>query len=208
LDDHLEAPPVRAPTTTIRTVAGTAATLIVLTMTATVVLAKGEAAGLIRLAAPIPRDAEPGSTLTVDFTATMTDAQGGASPLRGSPVVLRLTGPDGTSTEALAAERGTPGSYRVTIEVPAGGITSAIFGLQGSAIYADGTTSLQDVPFDVDGLLFTTTAHPAAAPPATTAPPPTSTDAPLPIAGILGVVFGAIGLTLAVIGRRRTLRSA
>jgi hypothetical protein len=191
------------------TVVGAVIALAAVVLSATLALAKGESGGLIRLAAPIPRDAEPGSTLTVDFTASMTDAGGASVPFRGSPFVLKLVGPDGATTEALATERGTPGSYRVAIEVPAGGITSAMFGLQGTAIYADGTTSLQDIPFEVDGLLFTTTAHPApAAPPASTPSPPGSPDAPLPIAGILALVLGATGLALALLGRRRAPRPA
>jgi hypothetical protein len=206
---------MRAPGTLIRTMAaGVLAALVGLALSASLALAKGESAGLITLAAPIPRDAEPRSTLTVEFTATMTDAQGNATPLRGSPVVLRLIGPDGTSTEALAAERGTPGSYRLTIEVPASGIDAAIFGLRGSSVAADGTSTLQDIPFDVNGLLFTTAAHPAPAAPAanpgsTTTTPPASTEPPLLPAAILGLVLGAMALVLVLlVDRRRSLRSA
>jgi hypothetical protein len=172
--------------------------------------AKGESAGIVRLAAPIPRDAEPGSTLTVEFTATITDPQGQPVPIEGSPIVLKLIGLDGTTTEALAAERSTPGSYTATITVPASGITSAIFGLRGSAVMPDGTSSLQDLPFDVDGLLFTTTAHPAA--PAANAPT-AATAAPAPdlrpsiAVGLVAVAIAALAIAL-ILGRRRSFRSA
>jgi len=200
---------MRVPRTFVRTaVAGGLAALVALPLPASLALAKGESAGLIRLEAPIPRDAEPGSTLTVEFTASMIDGQGRALPIQGSPIVLKLVGPDGSATEALASPTGAAGSYTATIRVPGSGITSAIFGLRGTAQLADGTSSLQDLPFDVDGLLLTTTAHPAQ--PAATETPSQAAqvDARLPMAGLLVLLFGAAGLTLAAIGRRRSLKSA
>jgi hypothetical protein len=168
--------------------------------------------GLVTLATPIPRDAQPGSTLTVTFTVTVPDENGAMVPFGGSPMVLKLIGPDGTTTEALGAERGTRGTYTAQIRVPASGIESAVFGIRGTSTMADGTTAIEDLPFDIDGLLFTTTAHPApaAAQPAAVAPSsePVAADARLPITGILGVLFGVAGLALAVLGRRRSLRSA
>jgi hypothetical protein len=91
--------------------------------------------------------------------------------------------------------------------VPASGITSAVFGLRGSAVLSDGTSSIQDIPFDVDGLLFTTTAHPAPAPAAAAPPPPSTIEHGWPVVGLLGVLLGVAGLTLALVGRRG-LRSA
>jgi hypothetical protein len=165
--------------------------------------------GLVRLSAPIPRDAQPGSTLSVTFTVTVPDENGGMVPFGGSPMVLKLIGPDGAATEGLGVERGTRGTYTAEIKVPASGIESAVFGIRGTSTMADGTTAIEDLPFDVDGLLFTTAPHPAA-PPAAVAPSPqpVAADARTPIAGILGVLFGVAGLTLAVLGRRRSLRSA
>src|SRR6478736_2279161 len=83
-------------------------------------------------------------------------------PVTGSPMVLKLIGPDGTTTEGLGAEHGTPGTYTATIRVPSSGISSAVFGIRGTGTAADGTTSIQDLAFDVDGLLFTTATHLAA----------------------------------------------
>jgi hypothetical protein len=59
------------------------------------VLAKEGAA--VSLAQPIPRDAEPGTTISVTFTVTVETATG-SSPVYGSPVFVRLIAPDGTST--------------------------------------------------------------------------------------------------------------
>lgn len=182
------------------------AALAILLMTTAMAFAKGESAGTITLAAPIPRDAEPGSTLTVTFTVTVPGADGHPSPVTGSPMVLKLTGPDGTATEAMGAERGTPGTYLATIKVPSSGIQTAMFGMRGSSTMADGTSSILDVPFDVDGLLFTTTAHPAlAAAPAAPASAPGDYRAAL-IVGLLAIAVAAFAAAV-VIDRRWTLRS-
>ena len=168
--------------------------------------------GLVTLAAPIPRDADPGTTLTVEFTVTgVGDAD--SRPVSGWPIVLRLTAPDGSFNEALGVERGATGTYVATIEVPAGGIASADFAVQGVSTLADGTTERSDWPLAVDGLLLTTTANPAPAPisgppadPRAAAAAPDSGPAILGAAVALGGVV-AVGL-LYVTGRRRSLRSA
>jgi len=186
-----------------------AAVVVALAVAAPFALAKGESGGLVTLAAPIPRDAEPGSSLTVTFKVTVPDENGHPRPVTGSPIVLKLTGPDGTTTEGMGFERGTPGTYVANIRVPSSGIQSAIFGMRGTGTMADGTSSIMDIPFDVDGLLFTTTAHPAPASPA--APASSGAAAPdlaAPVLAGLALILAAVGLTLAFVGRRRTLRSA
>ena len=156
------------------------AALCAVVLSTAAVLAKGEG-GIIRLAAPIPRDAEPGSTLTVEFSAQL-PGEHGLVPVIGSPMVLRLIGEDGGSTEALGTQTETPGTYRVTITVPAGGIDRAIFGLRGTSVSADGTKSIADIPFEVDGVLLAMSdpnpAAPIAEPPV--APPQAATPAPAP----------------------------
>jgi hypothetical protein len=202
---------MRPPTRSIRiAVAGGLTALVALLLSSSLALAKGESAGLITLEAPIPRDAEPGSTLTVAFTASIIDGQGQPAPIHGAPIVLKLIGPDGTTTEALATPGSSAGLYTASIKVPASGITSAIFGLRGSSVMADGTSSLQDLPFDFDGLLFTTAAHPAPAVAASPAAAATTSgpDLRFPIAVSLGLLIGLAGLTLALVGRRRSVRSA
>jgi hypothetical protein len=199
---------MRTPRITTRALVLASVTALLALISSTAV-ALAKEGGIVTLAAPIPRDAEPGSTLTVEFTV-MVPGDHGMTPLTGSPVVLTLTGPDGTKTEGFGAERGTPGTYVATIRVPKGGIQSAFFGLRGTAFMPDGTTATEDLGFDVDGLLFTTTAHPVAPAAGSTAAPPaaTSVDVRPPVIGALGIVLGILGLGLALVGRRRALRSA
>ena len=195
---------MRTPSFAARTVVAAAAALIAVLASAAFALAKE--GGIVTLTTPIPRDAEPGSTLTVEFTV-MVPGEDGMTPLTGSPMVLKLTGPDGTTTEAMAGERGTPGTYVATIEVPASGIKTATFGLRGTATSADGTTSLRDVAFDVDGLLFTTSPHAASSP--TGGPTTSGPDPRLAAAAALAAVVAVIGAGLLLnAGRRRSMRSA
>src|SRR6187397_1882451 len=103
-----------------RIVLTTLAAISAILLSTAVAFAKGEG-GIITLAAPIPSDAEPGSTLTVEFAAFFV-AENGRIPVEGAPMVLQLTGNDGTATEAQAVQTEKIGTYRVTIEVPASGI--------------------------------------------------------------------------------------
>ena len=57
----------------------------------------------VALAPPFPRDAEPGSIINVEFTVMVLDGDE-LEPMTGSPIVLKLIGPDGTTTEAIARE--------------------------------------------------------------------------------------------------------
>jgi hypothetical protein len=175
-----------------------------------VAFAKGEG-GIITLAAPIPSDAEPGSTLSVEFAAFFV-GQDGRIPVEGSSMVLRLIGEDGATTEGLAVQTEKVGTYRVTIQVPATGIDRAVFGLRGYSTGADGSTEIADIPFDVDGVLFAMShpnpVAPVAEPPAT---PPSPTPAPdlrpaLVVALALIVGIAAVA-SVAFIGRRRSLRT-
>ena len=192
-------------------IAGSVAALIVTVASAGLALAKE--GGIVTLAAPIPRDADPGSTLTVEFIVTgLGDAD--SRPLSGWPIVLRLTAPDGSFVEALGVERGASGTYVASIEVPAGGIDSADFAVQGISILADGSTERSDMPLAVDGLLFTTAANPVPVPAAPPADPPAATPTPPGGHGLtlLAVAFAVASLIAAgllfVSGRRRSLRSA
>src|SRR5215211_3068660 len=75
-------------------------------------LAKGQEGMAVALTEPIPRDAQPGTTLTVEFTATI-ETETGPSPVIGSPIFVRLIAPDGTTSEGFGTElRGKPGVYR------------------------------------------------------------------------------------------------
>ena len=203
---------MRGRTTARTAVIGTVVATLGLLSFAGVVLAKGE--GIVTLAAPIQRDADPGSTLTVVFTVTgLGDAD--SRPVSGWPIVLRLTAPDGSYNEALGVERGASGTYVATIDVPAGGIATADFAVQGISTFADGSTERSDMPLAVDGVLLTTKANPAPAPAAPAAATPVD---PPPAAPALDVGLAVLGAAIAagagiiagllyLSGRRRSLRS-
>ena len=138
-------------------IAGLLAVAAVVVLAGTV-LAKGpDGAGSVTLAQPIPRDAAPGSTISVTFTATVVSATG-PSPVYGSPMFVRLIAPDGTTSEGDGSER-VPGSgtYTADVVVPAGGINSAEFGMRGFAQDSLGNSVRADEFFEVHGWLFTTT---------------------------------------------------
>ncbi|HEX5013547.1 MAG TPA: hypothetical protein VFV72_05235 [Candidatus Limnocylindrales bacterium] len=195
-----------------RIVLTVAAALVATLLSTALALAKGEG-GIVTLAAPIPSDAEPGSTITVEFAAFFV-AENGRVPVQGSPMVLKLIGADGTTTESDAVATGKVGTYRVSVEVPATGIDRAVFGLRGSSTGPDGSTELADMPFDVDGVLFAMS-HPNPAPPAAApAPPaaqPTPTTAPdyrpALVVGLAVLVGIAALASVAVVGRRRSVRT-
>jgi hypothetical protein len=161
----------------------------------------------VALTAPIPRDADPGSTLTVEFTV-MVPGENGPTPMIGSPVFVRLVAPDRATTEGFGTEdRGRPGTYRAEVVVPTGGIASAEFGLRGTATYADGRSERSDMMFVVVGQLYTTGTAPAAGPldPSTTSPAAAATDVrPAIVIGLGGLLLA--GLVLAT--RRRRLTGA
>jgi len=138
-------------------IAGLLAVAAVVVLAGTV-LAKGpDGAGSVTLAQPIPRDAAPGSTISVTFTATVVSATG-PSPVYGSPMFVRLIAPDGTTSEGDGSER-VPGSgtYTADVVVPAGGINSAEFGMRGISQDSIGNSLRADELFEVHGWLFTTT---------------------------------------------------
>ena len=108
----------------------------------------------VTLAAPISAGAQPGDTVTVFFTLTkITEA--GTSPLRGSPVFLRLSGRSGATTEAAGVETKTPGTYEAKIVIPAGGAYRAEFGIHGTSTGADGKATGSDLIWDYNGVLVT-----------------------------------------------------
>ena len=111
------------------------------------------------LAAPIPADAQPGDTVEVFFSLTAWNDQGTA-PMRGAPAFFRLIGPTGAVTQADGVEQRTPGTYKATIVIPAGGAAAATFGIHGSKTDADGRTAASDLVWPYDGVLV------AARPPA------------------------------------------
>jgi hypothetical protein len=167
------------------------------------VLAKGpDAAGSVRLAQPIPRDAAPGSTISVTFSATV-DTGTGSFPVYGSPMFVRLIAPDGTTSEGDGTEQVQgSGTYTADVVVPAGGINSAEFGLRGFSQNSLGNSVRADEFFEVNGWLFTTTGVVAGS-----AAPGGSSGA-VGIDGRMAILIGLVAVAAVgfVIGLRRGIR--
>jgi hypothetical protein len=177
--------------------------VVAVVMLAGGVLAKGpDASGSVTLAQPIPRDAAPGSTISVTFTATV-DTATGPSPVYGSPMFVRLIASDGTTSEGDGSEE-VPGSgtYIADVVVPAGGINSAEFGMRGFSQNSLGNSVRADEFFDVNGWLFTTTGVVAGSAAAGSSSGVGGVDGRLAILFAL-VAIAAVGF---VIGLRRGLR--
>ena len=167
------------------------------------VLAKGpDAAGSVRLAQPIPRDAAPGSTISVTFSATV-DTGTGSFSVYGSPMFVRLIAPDGTTSEGDGTEQVQgSGMYTADVVVPAGGINSAEFGLRGFSQDSLGNSVRADEFFEVNGWLFTTTGVAAGSGAASGSSGAVGIDGRMAI--LVGLVaIAAIGF---VIGLRRGMR--
>jgi hypothetical protein len=169
--------------------------------------AKGDA--MAALDAPISPDADPGTELEVGWRAWMPD---GASewPFTGSPVFIRLTSPDGSSSSEAFGRENPEGSghYLATIQVPSGGVGRIEVGLFGESC-VNGACTRSDILFKLPDEQRV----PAAAPvtvdppiPATPEPAPAARATPpdnVPLA--LGIVAGgvALSLLLGVLGRAR-----
>jgi hypothetical protein len=205
-----------------------AALLLLLSIGASTAFAKEGVS--VNLAAPLPRDAEPGTKVPAFFTmeAISDDVE---SPLHKASVFIRLYGPAGDMTEAPGVEQSTPGLYKAMIEIPAGGIARGEFGIHGQAKASNGKVVATDPVWAYDGLLVTAAipppvdaktfqlpgTKPAAAPaggpaaqpaepvPATSQQPPAgSFDPRLAGAAILALALSAAGVVL--LGRRRRLQ--
>ena len=87
-----------------------------------------------QLEAPIARDTPGGTTLLLGVWLTMTD-QTGTHDIDGSPVYVRVTGPDGDPAAARATQT-RPGHYAARITVPASGVKAVEVGMHGSTARA------------------------------------------------------------------------
>jgi hypothetical protein len=135
---------------------GFAAALLLASIAAPVALAKEGVE--IRLAAPIQSDAKPGDVVPLFLVATaLTDA--GEHPLTGTDIFLRLSGPTGATTEALGAEQPERGTYKVLIEIPAGGAAAAEFRIHGSS-----SNGQADAIWPYDGVLVAASIPPPVEP--------------------------------------------
>ena len=160
-----------------------------------------------KLDTALPRDAEPGSTVEVGWSVFSIDGDT-THPISGSPVYIRLVGPERTgATEVMGTEvpRGS-GHYTASIQVPEGGIGEVIVGMVGESCYDGGGCQRSDMIFPLTDDPLVSGAGPVAAPgaPASSAGSATSIGAELlPLIGI-GVAFAVIGgLAALVLSRRR-----
>ncbi len=148
-----------------------------------------------------PRDAEPGTTVTLTWDLRVPDGEGGLHPWGGTPVGVRLEGPTGAATEAMGgAVAGVEGRYSAAVIVPAGGITAVEAFIRGDA---DGVRTDLPVAVDPDPIMARSdpgkvAGAPAAGAPATGAPAagaPTVAPAPAPAASpVPGTPAGALAL--------------
>ena len=158
-----------------------------------------------KLDTALPRDAEPGSTIDVGWSVFMIEGDE-THPLYGSPIYLRLVGPDGTSTTEVMGTESPAGSghYTASIEVPSGGIAEVIVGMVGEACVPGAGCKRSDLIFLLTDDPLVTGAAPAVAPPTRSTPIGTEL---LPIIA-LGVVFAVAGALAALVaGRRRVIEA-
>jgi hypothetical protein len=175
----------------------------------------------VNLLAPLPGDAAPGTVVPALFTmsAIYDDV---VSPLHKASVFIRLHGPTGATTEAAGVEQTTSGTYKAMIEIPAGGVAGAEFGIHGQAKTSSGRVVATDPVWSYDGEIVSAriqppapavnqppAKQPAPAQPATGASssvPPTATSQSLdPRLGLVAVL--ALLAVLAIALSRRRLRS-
>jgi hypothetical protein len=151
----------------------------------------------------LPRDAQPGSTIDVGWSVMQIENDQSV-PMSGSPVYIRLVGPDGTSaTEVMGTEVPSgSGHYTASIQVPTGGIAEVLVGMRGESCTA-ASCGRADLIFPlIDDPLVT-----GAAPLAPSAAAPSAGAsigaqlAPLVAIGVAIAVAG--GLAALVVGRRR-----
>jgi hypothetical protein len=160
-----------------------------------------------KLDTALPRDAEPGSTVTVGWSVFEIDGDT-IHPIYGSPIYIRLVGPDGTSATEVMGTEVPPGSghYTASIEVPEGGIGEVIVGMVGESCVQGGACQRSDLIFPLTDDPLVSGGAPVAAPPAPATPATSATSIGsqlLPIIAI-GVAFAVIGsLGARVLGRRR-----
>ena len=96
------------------------------------------------LDAPVAGGTPGGTKLLIGMTVTVLD-EGTKHLVDGSPLYVRLIGPDGAATRALA-QQGAPGHYTARVEVPASGVADIEVGIDGSTDMPLGITGTAIVP--------------------------------------------------------------
>ena len=214
--------PSSRPTRPIRAVAVLAAATALLLIA--VVPAAAKEFLQARLEAPISFDSPPGAELQVAVLVTLPDG-GENHPVDGSPIALRLYGPDGDSTEAPGITGSAPGRYVMRIEVPAGGARRLEVFLRGSSDLpimltedpftfkpmGNGTAQLWPAPVAAAPRAPVAVATPATRPAPQPQPQPVATPAPpaeaapwlVPLLAVAGLAVLALGV-VAAFGRSRS----
>ena len=90
-----------------------------------------------RVATPVPRDARPGTTVTVVWTLYSVDA-GTRTPFGADGIFIRLFGPGAARTPRAFATELAPGRYRARPRIPRGGVRRVAIGLMGTGCDASG----------------------------------------------------------------------
>jgi hypothetical protein len=159
-----------------------------------------------KLDTAVHRDAQPGSTIEIGWSVVQV-SNDKETPFSATPFYVRLTGPDGSSSEAQGIE--TPsgsGHYVATIVVPKGGIQDITVALAGTACYASGGCQRSDYVFPLTDDRLVSGVPPVARSTTAASPGgPTVGGELLPIVAIGTAVAIAGGLVALVAGRRRSL---
>ena len=98
-----------------------------------------------RIVTPVPANAESGTPVRVVWSLRLEE---GSHPVNADGVYLRVVGADGTRQDAYARSGAhEDGIYAATVQVPAGGVESAVVGIRGTASYVGGRTVRRDAFF-------------------------------------------------------------
>jgi hypothetical protein len=130
----------------------TAATLVAGLVVPSVAAKEGVVARVLK---PIPRDAEPGSAITVAWTLSYVE-EGKRHPFGGGGVFVRFIGPDGARSRRAYAANPEPGRFRATVRVPRGGVARVVIGIMGTVCDAERRPGCQPSPkhFPIVGRVF------------------------------------------------------
>ncbi len=159
-----------------------------------------------QLDAPIARGTPGGTTLLLGVTVTVTE-ESGTHAVDGSPIYVRLTGPDGASSWDLAAQD-RAGHYVVRLSVPPSGVKRVEVGMHGTSDLPLNLVGFTIVPGPISArtaqvapaiaaatqpLARASAPAPHAVPPAVPAVDPTTTFVPVAAAVVAGPVPLIVG---------------
>jgi hypothetical protein len=96
-----------------------------------VTLAKGDRV-VATLDAPLPVDADPGTTVRLGWTLSITFDDGSVHPFLAEGIFIRISPPGGAPIE-VPASSDRDGHFVASVTVPRGGLGTVAIGLQGSA---------------------------------------------------------------------------